>query len=187
MSARYKKLTAFALAFALMLSGCAAKAAPDEVAPSEEEVVSSAVSFPAFSARELEGEGLYTEAVFADARLTAVCLWTAECPYGAGQIASLERLGEKYAGEGFAAVALLLDAEGDKAKLDMAQIALTETGESILLLAAPAGFEAGVIMSGARVPCTVLVNGAGEVVAGPYIGQRDEAETDEIVMRLLAE
>lgn len=187
MRARYKNLIIIALTFALLFSGCAAKAAPDAVAPSEDEVVYDAVSFPAFSARELEGEGLYTEAVFADARLTAVCLWTAECPYGAGQINSLERLGEKHADGGFAAIALLLDAEGDRTKLDMAQIALTETGESILLLAAPAGFDAGVIMSAKRVPCTVFVNSAGEVVAGPYIGQRDEAEMDEIVVRLLAE
>ena len=187
MSARLKNLTALALVFALALTGCAAKAAPDAVAPSEGEQPSSAVSFPKFSARELEGEALYTEAVFAEARLTAVCLWTAECRYGASQIESLERVAAKHSGEGFAAAALLLDAEGDQSRLDMAQIALTETGEGILVLCAPSGFDAGGLLSGERVPCTVFVNGSGEVVAGPYIGQREESETEEIVLRLLAE
>lgn len=183
MSAFARKIAALALicALTIALAGCAQKTPPEAQGDAD----AAARSFPAFAAETLFG-GSCDSSVFSLGELTAACLWTADCPYCSEQLAALGELASSRGKDGVRALAILIDASGDEAKLEAARAECASLGGSVTLAVAGPDFDYTSLLAEGRVPCTVFVDGEGAMVSEQYVGARDAEEWGEIASRLMA-
>jgi thiol-disulfide isomerase/thioredoxin len=140
---------------------------------------SAAEVFPAFSAQSLKDETV-TNAIFADAKLTAVNIWATWCPPCLAEMPDLGRLGRSMP-EGSQLVGIVLDADES---MEEAGAILTKAQADFLQIL-PVKEMNPVLSKVDAIPTTIFVDSQGNIVGAPLVGSRSEkAYRDEIEKRL---
>ena len=120
----------------------------------------------------------WTEACFADAKLTMINFWEPWCGPCVGEMPELQKLYENYRDKGFQILGVYSDFSYEK---EMRQV-VEQTGVQYPILKyvdAFSQFQTG------YVPTTIFVDGSGHVVGETQIGSRDYSAWAAIVEGLL--
>ncbi len=127
----------------------------------------------AFSTVDADGAA-WTEACFADAKLTMLNYWAYWCPPCVGELPDLQRLSEDYADRGFRLVGIT-----DEGDLELSAAKMQELGVTYPCLVNAPGLQEA-LYSG-YVPTTVFVDGKGKILGEAYVGSRSYADWAKII------
>ena len=179
------------LAILLLAAGCNRTSAPEAPATAPETVTEAAADTPetapaaedavpeawspdiAFSTVDADGTA-WTDACFAENKLTMLNLWAYWCGPCVGELPDLQKLSEDYADKGLQIVGVTADNDYDLSVAKMAELGVTYP---CLVLAG----DLAEALSTGYVPTTVFVDQDGKVLDGAYVGSRDYATWAEII------
>lgn len=141
---------------------------------------SSGVPFaPAVSFTTTDFEGnTVTEQVFAGHSLTILNFWEPWCGPCVGEMPDLQKLSQEYADRGVQVIGVFATPDAD----EDVQAVLERTGVAYPILRYVQAF--GPMQTG-YVPTTVILDGTGAVVKGPFAGALDYADWCALVEELL--
>lgn len=194
---KYLMISAAVLAILLLAAGCnrtsvpETAAAPENTAALPEAVPEAEADAPeavpeaepvlpegwspdiAFSTVDAEGTA-WTDACFAENKLTMLNLWAYWCGPCVGELPDLQQLSEDYADKGLRILGVTDEGDFDRSVAKMAELGVSYP---CLVLA---GDMAEALSTG-YVPTTVFVDQNGKVLDGAYVGSRDYAAWAEII------
>jgi thiol-disulfide isomerase/thioredoxin len=138
--------------------------------------------FPPFSSQNSKGEPV-TDAIFADAKLTVINIWTTWCPPCRAEMPDLGVLGRSMP-EGSQLVGIILDAEDSGAMEDAEKILTKAKADFLQIL--PVQEMTPVLNEVNAIPTTIFVDSQGRIVGGPLVGSRSEEAYRAEIEKILA-
>ena len=145
-----------------------------EAAPEAEPVLPEGWS-PDITFSTVDAEGTaWTDACFAESKLTMLNLWGYWCGPCVSELPDLQQLSEDYADKGLRIVGVTTEGDFDRSVAKMAEL-----GVSYPCLVLAGGMAEA--LSTGYVPTTVFVDQNGKVLDGAYVGSRDYAAWAEII------
>ena len=164
---------------AVIQSETPSPAAPTPAAPKPENIDAPADWDPDFRFSTVDSEGnAWSDARFAESRLTMINLWAYWCGPCVGELPALQSLSENYADRGFRLLGIS-DAAYEKDN----ERAAADAGVTYPRLRYTAEFDD--FMNTGYIPTTIFVEENGRVVGEAYVGSRSYDEWAAIVEELL--
>lgn len=188
---KYLIISAAVLATLLLAAGCNRTSVPETAAAPENTVALPEADAPeavpeaepvlpegwspdiAFSTVDADGTA-WTDACFAESKLTMLNLWGYWCGPCVSELPDLQQLSEDYADKGLRIVGVTTEGDFDRSVAKMAEL-----GVSYPCLVLAGGMAEA--LSTGYVPTTVFVDQNGKVLDGAYVGSRDYAAWAEII------
>lgn len=170
---------------AVLLCGCqATDSAPTEAAAPEttptvvsEEPTETALPAFTFETTDLEGNS-WTEACFADRKLTILNFWEPWCGPCVGEMPDLEKISQEYQEQGLLILGIYSTPDADA---EVAQV-LEDTGVTYPILHYVSNFD---FLQTGYVPTTIFVNQDGKILFQPFSGSLGYEDWVQIVEALV--
>lgn len=145
------------------------------------------MKFPAFEGKDLDGNEVKSNTLFAGNTVTVVNFWFTTCSPCVGELADLEALNKKLAEKGGAVVGInSFTLDGDKAAISDAKDILAKKGVTYKNIWFDSKGEAGKFTSGLYTfPTTYVVDKNGNIVGEPIVGAITGKKQAETLQKLI--
>lgn len=143
--------------------------------------------FPSFKGKDLDGNDVKSDELFANNKVTVVNFWFTSCNPCVGELGDLEALNKKLAEKGGEVVGVnSFTLDGDKASISEAKDVLSKKGVTYKNIWFASDSEAGKFTSGLySYPTTYIVDKNGNIVGDPIVGAITSSEQQKALDQLI--
>ena len=143
--------------------------------------------FPAFEGKDLDGNPVKSDELFAANAVTVVNFWFTTCKPCVGELGDLEALNKSLAEKGGTVVGInAFTLDGDETAIAEAKAVLAKKGATYRNLTFASGSEAGVLTGNVfAFPTTYVVDRNGNIVGDPIVGAITEKKQAETLQKLI--
>ena len=143
--------------------------------------------FPSFKGKDLDGNDVNSDELFAKNKVTVVNFWFTSCNPCVGELGDLEELNKKLAEKGGEVVGVnSFTLDGDKSSISEAKDVLSKKGVTYKNIWFASDSEAGKFTSGLySYPTTYVVDKNGNIVGDPIVGAITSAEQQKALDQLI--
>lgn len=133
---------------------------------------STGPKFPAFTGKDLDGNDVSSDKLFAANAVTVVNFWFTTCGPCVGELGDLDALNKELSGKGGALIGInAFTLDGNEAAISDAKDVLTQSGATYQNVYFDSGSEAGKFVESIYAyPTTYVVNRSGRIVGDPIVG-----------------
>lgn len=133
---------------------------------------SNATKFPAFTGKDLDGNDVSSDKLFAANAVTVVNFWFTTCGPCVGELGDLDALNKELSGKGGALIGInAFTLDGDETAISDAKDVLAQSGATYQNVYFDSGSEAGKFVESIYAyPTTYVVNRSGRIVGDPIVG-----------------
>ena len=148
---------------------------------------SAQTKFPSFKGKDLDGNDVNSDELFAKNKVTVVNFWFTSCNPCVGELGDLEELNKKLAEKGGEVVGVnSFTLDGDKSSISEAKDVLSKKGVTYKNIWFASDSEAGKFASGLySYPTTYVVDKNGNIVGDPIVGAITSAEQQKALDQLI--
>ena len=148
---------------------------------------SAQTKFPSFKGKDLDGNDVNSDELFAKNKVTVVNFWFTSCNPCVGELGDLEELNKKLAEKGGEVVGVnSFTLDGDKSSISEAKDVLSKKGVTYKNIWFASDSEAGKFTSGLySYPTTYVVDKNGNIVGDPIVGAITSAEQQKALDQLI--
>lgn len=133
---------------------------------------STGSKFPAFTGKDLDGNDVSSDKLFAANAVTVVNFWFTTCGPCVGELGDLDALNKELSGKGGALIGInAFTLDGNEAAISDAKDVLAQSGATYQNVYFDSGSEAGKFVESIYAyPTTYVVNRSGRIVGDPIVG-----------------